>query len=520
MRRTDVITSDEAVARIPDGATIAFPGSGGGLLETEELFAAVERLFLTSGHPRDLRLVHALGIGDGETRGMNHFAHEGMIRCVVAGHWSWSPTMQRLVVENRIEAHAWPTGMVATMFREAGAGRPGVVSRTGLGTFVDPRHGGGTGNERTTRPLVEVITLGGREYLFYPSIPIDVAFIRGNAADEFGNLSLAEEPAQLDTLAIAQAAKANGGIVLAQAKRIVPGGSIDPRLVNVPGNLIDAVVPCPDQWQTYETEYDPSLSGAGRTPAEPPPPPRAVAKRILAGRAALEVSAGDVVAVGFGASSEAVGVMAANGVLDDITIGVEQGLIGGIPLRGRLFGMSRNPLAVIPMTSMFDTISGPGLDVCILGMAQIDRLGAVNVSHIGGLLVGPGGFVDISQAGRKAVFCGTFTARGLEVDIGPGGLEIRREGSVHKLVHDVDAITYSGQQALADGRRAMYVTERAVFELTGDGVELTEVAPGISIDRDILPHMGFEPIIRSPRPMPAHLFAAPAAEPLTSGGVT
>jgi propionate CoA-transferase len=517
MREVAVLDADAAVARIADGATIAFPGSGGGLLETDVLFAATERRFLDTGRPRDLRLVHALGIGDGSVKGMNHFAHEGMIRCVVAGHWSWSPEMQRLVKENRIEAHAWPTGMVSTMLRESGAGRPGVITRTGLGTFVDPRHGGGRGNERTTEPLVELIEFNGREHLWYRPIPVDVAFVRASAADRFGNLSLAEEPAQLDTLAVAQAAKANGGLVIAQAKRLVPGGSLDPRLVHVPGMLVDVVVEAPGQWQTYETEYDPGLSGAERTPADPPPPPRDVAKRILAGRAAMEVEPGNMVGVGFGASSEAVGILAASGVLDEITIGVEQGLIGGIPVRGQLFGMSRNPMAVIPMTAMFDTISGRGLDVAILGMAQIDRTGAVNVSHIGGLLVGPGGFVDISQAARKAVFCGTFTARGLAVDVADGALVIHSEGSIRKLVHDVDAITYSGSQAVADGRRAVYVTERAVFELTAEGVELTEIAPGVDIERDILPNMGFEPIVRAPRPMPTHLFESTTAA-IPSGG--
>lgn len=506
MRRIDVMSPDEAVARIPDGATLAFPGSGGGLLEADALFAAVERRFLDSGAPRDLQLVHALGIGDGDRRGMNCFAHEGMVRRVVAGHWSWSPTMQQLVKDEKIEAHAWPTGMVSTMFRETGAGRPGVISRTGLGTFVDPRHGGGTGNTRTTEPLVELIDFNGREHLWYRPIPIDVGLIRASAADEYGNLTLGDEPAQLDTLAIAQAAKANGGIVIAQAKHLAVGGALDPRLVNVPGNLVDVVVHHPEQWQTYEMEYDPGLSGAERAAAEPPPPPRDIAKKILAGRAAMEVEAGNIVAVGFGASSEAVGVLAADGMLDEITIGVEQGLIGGIPVRGQLFGMSRNPMAVIPMPSMFDTISGAGLDVCILGMAQFDRAGAVNVSHIGGLLVGPGGFIDISQAARRAVFCGTFTARGLRVGVADGNLQIENEGSIRKLVADVDAITYSGQQALADGRSALFVTERAVFELTDEGIQLVEIAPGVSIERDILPHMGFEPIIDAPTLMPAHLF--------------
>jgi acyl CoA:acetate/3-ketoacid CoA transferase len=280
--------------------------------------------------------------------------------------------------------------------------------------------------------------------------------------------------------------------------------------------LVDVVVVHPEQWQTYEHEYDPSLAGAARAETGPIPPPRAVAKRILAGRAAMEVEPGALLAVGFGASSEAVGVLAESGVLDEVTICIEQGLVGGIPVAGQLFGMSRNPMAVIPMTAMFDTISGTGLDVCILGMAEIDRTGAVNVSHIGGKLVGPGGFIDISSAARRAVFCGTFTARGLDVDVADGALVIRNEGTIPKLVDEVAAVTYSGAQALADGRTAAFVTERAVFELTADGLELTEVAPGIDIERDILPHMGFEPVIRSPRPMSSHLFTkVPNSAPIS-----
>jgi propionate CoA-transferase len=517
MQRVDVLSADEAVSHIADGTTISFPGSGGGLLEPDALFSAIERRFLETGRPRGLRLVHSLGVGDGERRGTNCFAHEGLVGFVLAGHWSWSPTMQRLVAENKIEAHAWPTGMISTMLREAGAGRPGVLSRTGIDTFVDPRQSGGRVNGVAPEPLVDLVEFNGEEYLWYPSIPIDVALIRGSTADEHGNLSLAEEPAHLDTLAVAQAAKATGGLVLAQVKRITPSGSLDPRLVSVPGLLVDAVVVHPAQRQTYECEYDPALSGEQRVDGTRLPVPRDPARRILAGRAALEVEPGDVLVVGFGAPSDAVGILDASGVLAEVTICVEQGLIGGIPVSGRLFGMSRNPSAVIPMTSMFDLLAGSGIDVCLLAMAQVDHTGAVNVSHIGGRIVGPGGFTDISRAARKAVFCGTFTARGLDVGVEDGRLEIREEGSIVKLVDGVDAVTFSGRQAIAEGRKAVFITERAVFELTTDGLELTEIAPGIDIETDILPLMGFEPVIRSPRLMRADLFTDEPLNALEDG---
>jgi propionate CoA-transferase len=517
MRPVATLSAAEAVARIPDGATIALPGSGGGLLEVDALFAALEERFLATGHPRDLRLMHALGIGDAKTRGLNHLAHEGLVRSIIAGHWSWSPPMQRLVKENRIEAHSWSAGMVSTMYREMGAGRPGIFTRIGLHTFVDPRHGGGTCNERTTEPLVELVEVAGREHLWYRPVRIDVALIRASAADEFGNLTLCDEPTQLDTLAAAQAAKASGGLVLAQVKRIVPGGSLDPRLVQVPCILVDAVVLHPGQWQTYLSEYDPALAGAERLDPGPIAPPEETAKRILSGRAADEVVAGNLTVFGFGVSSDVVGVLYEQGRLDDITLAIEQGLVGGRPETGWLFGASRNPVAMISSNAMFDTIAGRGVDTCILGMAQVDRTGSVNVSHIGGLIVGPGGFIDISQSSRHAVFCGTFTARGLQVEAAGGRLHIVQEGQIPKFVAGVDAITYSGPFALEEGRRATYVTERAVFELTPEGLELTEVAPGISIDGDILPHMGFTPIIRSPRPMPAALFTGELARQIPGG---
>jgi len=497
----------EAVSLIPDGATIALAGSGGGLLEPDALLAALGERYRELGHPRGVRIIHALGIGDGESRGLNHLAQDGLLSGAIGGHWSWAPGIQEMVRSNRIDAHAWPAGVISTMLREVGAGRPGVFTKVGIGTFVDPRFGAGRANERTTDQLIEVIELDGEEYLWFKPQAVDVALIRGSLADDVGNISFEHEPALLDAQAAAQAARASGGIVIVQVKKIVPRGQLDPRLVHVPCFLVDVVVEHPKQWQTYAGENDPRLSGQAYGEMPPIDAPHSAAKRIIARRAALEVPAETYVVVGFGTSSDVISVLAETGKLDDVTLCLEQGLVGGLPASGSLFGVSFNPLARIPSTVMFDGISGRGIDVCVLGLAQVDLQGNVNVSHVNGNLVGPGGFIDIARSAPEAIFCGPFTAKGLEIDQSTGHVQILQEGSIQKFVPSVDAIDFSGPTATTDGRHALYITERAVFELTPEGLLLKEVAPGISIERDILPHMGFEPIIRDPKPMPPFVFS-------------
>lgn len=507
-----VLSADEAVARIPDDATVALTGSGGGILEPGEILGALERRFLGTETPTGLTFVHALGLGDRKVRGTNRFAHEGLVRRVIGGHWTWSPTMLELVRTDRVAAHSWPAGAISQLLREIGARRPGLITRTGLGTFVDPRNGGGRFNKAAQDDpdqLIEVVEFDGSEYLRFKPFPVDVAIIRGDTADPAGNISCVREAAHLDALAAAQAAHACGGLVIAQVKTVseVP---LDPQLVAVPGLLVDIVVPAPEQWQTYAAEFDPSL--CGRAPeAEVESETVDAVRALIARRAAAEIRDGDVLNVGFGVSALVVPALVEQGRGDAVTLAIEQGLIGGVPVAGDLFGASRGPSVVHASTTQFDLFSGGLLDVCALGMAQVGADGSVNVSRIAGGIVGPGGFIDISQYAPRAVFCGTFTARGLDVVIDDGQLEIRREGTVRKFVAAVDEVTYSGHLAVEEGRTAVYVTERAVFELTAAGLELIEVAPGVDIERDILAHMGFTPVIRAPRPMAPELFRSVVA---------
>lgn len=498
-------SADDAVAAIPDGATVALTGSGGGVLEPGSLLAAVERRFLRSRAPRDTTLVHALGLGDRDRLGTNAFAHEGMVRRVIGGHWTWSPRMMKLAATDLIEAYSLPSGVISLLLREIGAGRPGLVTRTGLHTFADPRNGGGRVNRAAREPLVELVEFDGGEYLRYLPFGVDVAFIRGAEADRRGNIGCRDEAAELDVLAVAQAARASGGMVLAQVKR-VSETPLDPRDVTVPAVLVDTVTVCPEQWQTYNAEHDPALAGPADRPMPVPVDLADPVRAAVARRAAMEVPDGAVLNVGFGMSAHVIDVLAEQDRLRDISIAIEQGLFDGVPASGDLFGMSRGASARVASTTQFDLFAMGMLDVCCLGLAQADASGSVNVSRFGGRVIGPGGFIDISQYARKAVFCGTFTAKGLRVEVRDGGISILDEGQVPKFVETVEQITYSGPFALREGREALFVTERAVFRLTAEGLELTEVADGVDVERDIVRHMGFRPLIRAPRRMPPEVF--------------
>ncbi len=502
----------EAVAGIADGATVAVTGSGGGVLEPDVLLAAIEQRFLDTGRPRGLTFLHAFGLGDRDRRGTNRFAHAGLTRRVIGGHWTWSPRMMELAGRDEIEAYVWPAGAISLLLREIGARRPGLITRTGLHTFVDPRRGGGRANATAREELVGLLELDGREYLHYRPMAVDVALIRGTEADPLGNIGCTEEPAVLDVLALAQAARAGGGTVLAQVKRLT-GGPLPPHQVTVPGSLVDTVVVAPDQWQTYAAEYDPSLCAPVAQRASAPvaqrpraPWPTDPVRAAIARRAALEVPSGSVLNVGFGLAAEVVDALAEQGRLGEVTLAIEQGLFNGVPETGTLFGVAHGPTARLASTNQFELFATGLLDTCCLGMAQLDASGSVNVSRFGAQIVGPGGFVDISQYARKAVFCGTFTTKGLHAEVHDGGLRIVREGTVRKLLAQVEEVTYAGPFARAEGREAVYVTERAVFRLTAGGVQLTEVADGVDIERDILPQMGFVPVIRDVRPMPAEVF--------------
>ena len=485
------VTAAEAAALIPDGATVGLIGGGGGLCEASTLHEAVETRFLTTGTPRNICLIHALGIGDRERRGVNRFAHEGLVAKVIGGHWVWSPRMQALARENKIQAHVLPGGVVMQLMREIAAGRPGLITHVGLDTFVDPRRGGGRMNEAATDDLVDVIHIDGKEYLRYRPFRVDIALLKGSVADAQGNISLDEEPANLETAAMAMAARNSGGRVIVQVRAMTD--HLPARAVRIPSAMVDAVVVDPDQRQGYDIIHDPAISGERHTPEQPPAMPPFSLRQVIARRAAAELRDGAAVNYGFGIPDEIATLVAARGDAHRYHQTIEHGTYGGRLLTGSLFGYARNPTCMIDGPSQFDFYSGGGLDIAFLGFGQIDRHGNVNVSKLGGDTVGPGGFIDIAQNARKVVFCGTFDAKGTNATAGDGRLAIHAHGTVQKLVAGVDQVTFSGPRARTQRQEVLYVTERAVFRLGDAGPVLIEIAPGIDLRADVLDRMGFAP---------------------------
>ena len=498
---------EQIAGMIPDGATIGLVGGGGGLVEASLLHKAVEKQFLANGHPRNLTVVHALGIGDRGERGLNRFAHEGMVRRVIGGHWVWSPRMQEMARAGQIEAYVMPAGVTMQLMREIAAKRPGLITHVGLGTFVDPAHDGGKMNSATTENLVERIEIDGRTYLRYLPYSVDVALLKGSIADEDGNISLDQEPANVDIYAMAAAARNSGGNVIFQVRERVPRNSLGARSVRIPSALVDAIVVDHDQRQGYDLVYDPAISGERRSLEPNPPEPAFSTRQIIARRAHEELRDGAVINYGFGIPDEVASIVASRGEQDRYYQTIEHGTYGGTLLTGTLFGYARNPSCMIDGPSQFDFYSGGGLDIAFLGFGEIDQVGNVNVSKLGGLTVGPGGFIDIAQNARKVVFCGTFDAKGAKIVSGDGQVRIERHGEISKLVQNVEQITFSGEQALRQGQEVLYVTERCMFELRDGGLHLTEIAPGVDLRRDVLDRMKFTPIIDgTPRKMPTACF--------------
>jgi propionate CoA-transferase len=490
-----VISVRQAVELVKDGQTFVVGGSGAGHALPQKFIDELEACFKETGHPRDLTSVRVVGTGDFADRGFSQLALPGMHRRTIGSNIGNEPRLGALVENNELEAYSFPQGVLSQLMGEIAAGRPGLVTHVGLGTFVDPRQTGGKQNSRTTEDLVEVVNLRGREWLLFHAFPIDVAVIRGTTADEDGNITMESEAIQAEMLDMAMAARNSGGIVICQVRQLARGGSLPQRDVKVPAALVDYVYVDPEQWQTYITRDSPYYAGKMRRPVAGEPPLPLDVRKIIARRSLLEFKPGNICNLGFGISQLIGRVAWEEGISDQLVLTVEQGIFGGVPVAGNEGGAGFNYQAMIDQPYMFRFYDGGGLDVASLSFAEVDQEGNVNVHAFEGRIRGPGGFPNISAKTRKINFVGTLTAQGLKLDISQDGVRVAEEGSLPKFVPQVKEISFNGKLARERGQQVRYITDRAVFELAEDGPVLIELAPGIDVQRDVIAQMGFRPRI-------------------------
>ncbi len=500
MKKPVFVSGAEAAAMIQDGSTVATIGMTL-VSASETILKAIEQRFLKTGSPNHLTLVHSCGQSDRD-RGIQHFAHEHMLSRIIGGHWGLQPRMMKLIAENKILAYCIPQGQFAQLYRSMAGGEPGKITKVGLGTFIDPRLDGGKMNEITkdAPDIVDVVTIGGEEYMRYKPIPLDYCIIRGTYIDEYGNLSTEEEAMQLEVLSAVLACKKFGGRVIAQAKRKVAVGSLHCKRVTVPGIFIDAAVICDnpeeDHRQTHSFAFDPAYCGDIKVPVEASERLPLTVRKLIGRRALMELSMDDVLNVGTGIPNDVVGpILAEEDVQSDVTITVESGIYGGIPMGGIDFGIAKNNFALIRHDDQFDYYNGAGVDVTFMGAGELDEKGNVNATRLGPNPTGAGGFIDITANAKHVVFCSTFTGKGLDCSFEDGKLHIHREGQLIKCVKKLQQISYNGEIARKKGQKMHYVTERAVFELRPEGLTLTEIAPGVDLQTQVLDLMEFRPLI-------------------------
>jgi propionate CoA-transferase len=490
-----IITAKEAAKFIPDGATVGVGGMGlSGW--PEEAAQAIAENYRECGHPCGLNMKQGSAMGDWKERGMTVLGIDGLVAKWSAAHIGSAFAMNDLVRKEKMQCHCLPQGIIVNLWREIAAHRPGLLSKVGLGTFVDPRLGGGKMNKSTTDELVELVEFGGEEYLFYKSFPLNVALLRGTTSDEDGNITFEHESVINEGLSIAEAAHNTGGIVIVQVEYLAQSGSLHPKDVRIPGILVDYVVVASKQeacWQAEGVYFEPSFSGQLKKSLSTIAPLKLSERKIIARRCAMELRKGDVVNLGVGLATDVSNVVNEEGYISDIVLTSEAGAVGGVPSPLPNFGSSYNPTASMEHNAMFDLIDGGGLDIAILGMGETDQWGNVNVSKFGPRLTGPGGFINITQLTKRLVFCGTFMNKA-EYEISGGAIHILKQGTARKFVNDVEQITFSGKYAGAD-RTILYVTERCVFQLLGGKMTLIEIAPGIDLEQDILAQMDFRPEI-------------------------
>lgn len=506
-----LVSAEFAANLVKDGMTL---GVGGfvGFNVAEEILVALENKYTSVGEPKDLTVFHCAGVGDGATRGMNHLGHEGLIKRLICGHVGLAPMVGSLCVDNKIECFIIPQGVCSHILRATAGKKPGLITHVGLKTYADPRNEGCKGNQAAVESghdVCELVHVAGKDYMFYKSVPLDICFIRGTYADENGNITMDKEALISDVLEMAMATHNSGGIVVCQVEKVVQKGTLSPKDVKVPGFLVDYLVEGKEenhrQW-FVDDDYHPELVGDIKIPMGAIEPMPLNPRKVIGRRGAMLLKKGNVVNLGIGVPEAVAAVAGEEGCSDAITLSIESGVLGGVPTGGKGIGATVNPESMFKQPDCFDFYDGSGLDMAFLGSAEVDEKGNVNVSKFGGRMVGPGGFINITQNAKTVIFCGTFTAGKMKCEIKDGKLNIIEDAPGIKYIKSVEQITYSAEYGVESGQQVYYLTERAVFKLSPEGLELIEIAPGVDLQKHILDKMEFTPIMKDVKVMDERIF--------------